>query len=394
MKEKITSIIMFFVSLGICAVIILFVMIIFEEAGDVMQIGLKDTLEVSEENVNKIDNSGTNENNVEVNNTHKNTVQNNIEAPQVIQNPLESMQNSDPEEEKVEYNINVEGYFYNQLNKYSKTIYKAFVANKERMKTGTAQIDLGNTFSSLLDKENGQELLGDYYQSAIEAYTYDNADVFYLSPNKMYLNIETTTRGSNKTYRVFINNGNQSSYLIDEFSSKEQVDLALSQINKVRDSLVAKKTGNRFQDIKMVHDYLVDNLNYDSTLTRPNIYNIYGALVDKICVCEGYAKSFKYILDAMDIPCTLVIGKGVNSEGKTENHAWNYVELNGVWYAVDTTWDDPIILGGGILNKEVKYRYFLKGANTMNKDHMPSGQFTQNGKVFTYPELGSSDYKY
>ena len=61
------------------------------------------------------------------------------------------------------------------------------------MKIGTHKIELGDTFSDLLSTENGQTRLGEYYQSAIEAYTYDNPDIFYLSPNKMYLNIEKTT---------------------------------------------------------------------------------------------------------------------------------------------------------------------------------------------------------
>ena len=38
-------------------------------------------------------------------------------------------------------------------------------------------------------KDNGEELLGYYYQSAIEAYIYDNPDVFYIEFSKLYLNI-------------------------------------------------------------------------------------------------------------------------------------------------------------------------------------------------------------
>ena len=50
-------------------------------------------------------------------------------------------------------------------------------------------------FFNRIDKDenlkNGQEILGQYYQSAIESYTYDNPDTFYLSPSKMFLNMET-----------------------------------------------------------------------------------------------------------------------------------------------------------------------------------------------------------
>ena len=73
----------------------------------------------------------------------------------------------------------------------------------------------------------------------------------------------------------------------------------------------------------MVHDYLVDNINYDTSLSNQNIYNIYGALINRKCVCEGYARAFKYLLDELNIPCVMVIVTGTNSQGETENHAWN-----------------------------------------------------------------------
>lgn len=75
----------------------------------------------------------------------------------------------------------------------------------------------------------------------------------------------------------------------------------------------------------------------------------------------------------------MVIGKGTNSEGKTENHAWNYVSLGNAWYAIDCTWDDPVSSTGWVSNSS-KYRYFLKGSNNMIQDHRPSGQFTEGRK--------------
>ena len=123
------------------------------------------------------------------------------------------------------------------------------------MKTGNYKIELGNSFSNLLKKEDGQEQLGKYYQSAFEAYNYDNPDVFYLDPNKMYLNIETTTSRNGNTYNVYINTGEQNNYFTDDFSSKEQVDTASQKIEKVKNNIIANKTGNAYDDIKMVHDY-------------------------------------------------------------------------------------------------------------------------------------------
>ncbi len=320
-----------------------------------------------------------------------NTIDKNIKAPEI--NPFDELQDGNSQQNEVDYsNVAINKYFYNQLEEQAQTIYKAFETNKENMKTGTYKVELGSSFSSLLKEDNGQEQLGKYYQSAIEAYTYDNPDVFYLSPNKMYLNIETTTRGSSTTYYVYINSGNEANYLIDEFSSKAQIDSAISQIEQIRSEILQNRKSNTYDNIKMVHDYLVENIEYDTTISKNNIYNIYGAMVRGEAVCEGYARSFKYLMDSLGISCTLVIGKGTNSEGKTENHAWNYVQVGDNWYAIDPTWDDPVSSSGWV-SQSSRYRYFLKGSNDMAKDHIPRGQFTEGGKLFSYPFLSSYNYE-
>ena len=326
-------------------------------------------------------------------NQNRNTIEQDIKTPEIIENPFDQIQDSGQSSTvNVDYsNVTVDKYFYNQLEEPSKTIYKAFESNKENMKSGTYRIDLGNGFSNILNQANGSDLLGKYYQSAIEAYTYDNPEIFYLSPNKMYLNIETTTIGSNVTYNVFINNGNENNYFIDEFTSQGQVESAINQIEQTKNQILQNRSENTYDNIKMVHDYLVENIEYDTTISQSNIYNVYGALVNGRAVCEGYARSFKYLMDELGIPCTLVIGTGTNSQGETENHAWNYVQLNGNWYAIDCTWDDPVS-STGYVSQNSKYRYFLKGSNDFSKDHKPSGQFTEGGKVFSYPEISGTDF--
>ena len=373
MKNKFTAIIMTIITILIICVLVVFGLIFIEE------------FQRTETTVNPelfqtiIDND-------------LDTIEKNIETPEIIENSLNGIQDAN-NTSKVDYSsVQVDIYFYNQLEDPSKTIYKAFESNYENLKTGNYRIDLGDRFSSILEKENGQKLLGDYYQSAFEAYNYDNPEVFFLSAEKMYLNVETTTRGNKKTYNVYINSGEKANYFTDEFSSNEEIDTAINQINQVKNSIISNKTGDIYQDIKMVHDYLVENLEYDTSLSKPNIYDIYGALVKKVAVCEGYARAFKYIMDEMQIPCVLVIGEGTNSQGETENHAWNYVQVEGKWYAIDVTWDDPVVSGGGRASRESRYKYFLKGSNTFKQDHIPKGQFTQDGKVFEYPLISENDY--
>lgn len=372
--DKITSVILFLIIMGIFSVVIVFSIIAIQE------------FSAEDEELAFADNSG----NATV--SEEKTVEDDIQVPAIVENPISSIEKSNSITNTDYSNVQVDKYFYNQLDEKSRIIYRAFESNKEQMKTGTYQIELGTSFSDILSQSNGQEKLGEYYQSAIEAYTYDNAEVFYLSPKKMYLNIETTTRGGVSTYDVYINSGNEVNYLTEEFSSKAEVDQAIAQIEQVKNQILQNKTGNTYEDIKMVHDYLVDNINYESSLSKQNIYNIYGALVNRECVCEGYARAFKYLLDELNIPCIMVIGTGTNSQGETENHAWNYVQLDGNWYAVDTTWDDPVVIGGGTASEESRYKYFLVGREIIDQDHSPSGQFTEGGKIFSYPNVTYESY--
>ena len=152
-------------------------------------------------------------------------------------------------------------------------------------------------------------------------------------------------------------------------------------------------TGNTYNRTKQIHDCLVGNLSYDQTISKDNIYNLYGALINRECVCEGYSKAFKYLLDQAGIDNVIVLGTATNSKGEIESHAWNYVLIDGAWYAVDVTWDDPVVQGGAPLPSSYKYRYFLKGLNTINQDHIANGRFTDSGKEFTYPNLNNSDYE-
>ena len=171
----------------------------------------------------------------------------------------------------------------------------------------------------------------------------------------------------------------------------EDINEYEQKLEAIRNSVVENVSGSDYDKAKQIHDALVDELEYDKTLSRIHTHDIYGALVEKCVVCEGYAKSYKYLLDGVGIPCVLVSGKGTNSKGETEEHIWNYVCLDNKWYAVDVTWDDPIVTGGALTNR-IKHKYFLKGAPEFNSNHMANNYLSNNSFRFEYPKLSNEDY--
>lgn len=376
-KEDVKAIFLILVMLGLIAILVVLGISIYSRfTGNNGNI-----LEVFEEGYTAILNKNENQ-------KPSNTIQgenSQLDKVEIVEQPNKQEQANTSNEAKK--------YFYSQLNSYSKIIYDKLELNKENMKTGTYKIELGDSFDKLLKEEGGDELLKYYYQCAVETYLYDNTDVFYLEPTKMYINIRTIKKPFSTTYEVYIDSGKENNYLTANCNTQSKVKEYENNIQQELSKILAQiENGTQYDRILMIHDYLVNNVSFEESLLENNIYNMYGALVSKKAVCEGYAKAFKYLMDQIGVPCVMVIGTATNSRGETQNHAWNYIKFENKWYAVDTTWDDPIVIGHGFVGNDIKYKYFLKGSTTFDKDHFKSGQFTEGGQVYTYPELSMSDY--
>lgn len=329
------------------------------------------------------------EKNIVVVESEENIKNNNEE--QNIEERLAALENERNQNNHVEVKSeeDINKFYYNQLDEYAKIIYTKLDENIDKLKTGTYTIDYGLTFNDLLQDENNTEVLNNSFQLAINALTFDNPDLFYIDVTKMYLLTEITTRAFSKTYKVSIG-GNGNSYLADDFSSETSANYAIESVENVKNDIINSLEGNDIEKMKTVHDYLVDHTEYDAN-AGSMVYNIYGTLINGKSVCEGYARAFKYILDDIGIPCIIACGIGRNSTGATESHAWNYVKIDGVWYAVDVTWDDPIIPENAVLTDDIRYTYFLKGSNLFFKDHFEDGNIVGDAE-FKYPEISVENY--
>ncbi len=278
-------------------------------------------------------------------------------------------------------------YYYNQIDDDAKKIYDKLIDSKEELKTGTAGIEFTKgEFNHVLRQENGLELLSQKYQEAVDALRYDHIELYYLDFTKMVLRTITYTRGRDVTYEVLLTLAEgQENYFQDDLANAD-LNAMIETTEKVSQEILEQADGTDYQKIQYIHDWLIDNLEYDTTYNAHNNRNIYGALVNREVVCEGYAKAFKYLLDKIEIPCILVSGNATNSEGQSEKHMWNYIRINNVWYFVDVTWDDPIITNSNKLPQKYRYKYFCQGDNTATT-HVIEKSLTEGGKEFEYPEL-------
>lgn len=156
---------------------------------------------------------------------------------------------------------------------------------------------------------------------------------------------------------------------------------------------IIKSNMSDYECVKAIHDYLVKNVNYDSKSIADGSINdneghpshtAEGALCKNLAVCDGYAKAFELLCAESGIYAYMMYGEGINPDGQKESHAWNVVKVNGEWYQVDCTWDDPVINGSVVTDgSNLTYTYFLLTDTEMYKDHVLDASYSTNAKKCT-----------
>jgi transglutaminase/protease-like cytokinesis protein 3 len=133
-----------------------------------------------------------------------------------------------------------------------------------------------------------------------------------------------------------------------------------------------------YEKVKAMHDYIIKRVTYDENLTKHSAYN---ALIDKSAVCEGYSAAAYLMFNKAGIDCRIVNGSAGGGP-----HSWNIVKVDGKWYNIDLTWDDPITSTG---EQIISYDYFLKNAKEFY-DHYRDQEYRTTTFLKTYPIVAES----
>lgn len=133
---------------------------------------------------------------------------------------------------------------------------------------------------------------------------------------------------------------------------------------------------SEYEKVKAIHDYLVIHVDYDydnlaSDTLPDSTFTAEGALLLHSAVCEGYAKAFSYLCQKADLEEILLYGTADDGTG-VQTHAWNQVAIDGKWYNIDVTWDDPLMNGKVITDgSNITYEYFLVPDDPFLNNHFP-----------------------
>ncbi len=265
--------------------------------------------------------------------------------------------------------------YRSQLSEQEAVLYDEM---SEKFQGGSASFTY--SFPTALEFESTQEAqtkIREMFFRAYEAFYRDHPQIFWIGKS----NITISPQGVQEGNKIKVSNADVSVEFtsITELAEKQQALEAKVQ------EIIKNAGASDFDKVRAFHDYLTNNCQYDEPAAQtpknyPLSYEAFGALVYGNATCEGYSKAFKLLCDRAGISCVLV---GGNAGG--ESHMWNYVQVDGAYYLVDATFDDPV---GG----EPRYTYFLKGKGS-TPEYVNQGSFTQNfNPHFTDPALSQEDY--
>ena len=263
-------------------------------------------------------------------------------------------------------------------------IYDALVDNIDQIKTGSFEFSLRsyNGFDSLAKLSESEQYRA--WLGAINALKYDDPMLFFIDFTQI-----------DYDYSIFRNNVVISSdnCYIEGIYNQNQLEQMLNELEEKRTEiyLMMDENWTDYQKVYFVNEYLVENVEYDQTLSGVFVHTVYGSIVDGLAVCDGYSYGVQYLLDGLGITNLVCAGEAYNpSTGSSEGHMWSYVKLYDHWYGLDTTWNDPIYYGHPSQEQieQWKVAYFLKGWDEESGEgfyHMPDEEeerVVQNYQIY------------
>jgi hypothetical protein len=238
--------------------------------------------------------------------------------------------------------ISEEKYAYQQLDAQTQKVYDEML---QTIRSFDEKITISTTDEDVMRK-------------AYKAMVSDYGDLFWVSG----YTYTRYTRGDDNIRLEFV-----PSYTMGAKQKKqyqEQVDAA------VDDFLCGVSADDSdFKKIRYVFETLIKRVEYDQD--APENQNILSVFLYGRTVCQGYAAATQYLLNKLNIPCTIITGQAQGGP-----HAWNLVYADGDYYYVDTTWGNSAYSSGtDETSSFVDYAYLCMTQDEIGLTHTPDVDF-------------------
>ena len=236
--------------------------------------------------------------------------------------------------------------------------------NEDQTEIYNRLINMIENYELSFDFEN---TVNDDFKKAYYGVLYDHPEYFWLGQNYSY------TQKSIGDYSTLHIEPKTFSNDTDEIrAAREKLEGAAELLAQA-----AKAQEDVFFQVKYVHDSIIDSTLYDSDAIELissgkeygllNASTAYGCLVENKAICSGYSAAFQLVMQKLGIECGRVNGTRISESG---SHQWNYLCLDGEYYYIDVTWDDPIKSDG---EESKTYEYFLLSDSNLEYTHTADG---------------------
>lgn len=151
-------------------------------------------------------------------------------------------------------------------------------------------------------------------------------------------------------------------------------------LNDTIDKIITEQITEDMSDrdkIKVIHDYIINHSVYDekraeaiknleSLNNESPSHKAIGPLIEGKALCSGYSDAMALFLSKLGIK---------NYKISSTNHVWNFVYLEGTWYHLDLTWDDPVVSTHENL---LLHDFFLISTEELEKIDLTQHEFDKN----------------
>ena len=253
-------------------------------------------------------------------------------------------------------------YYYENLDPVAKEIYDVML--------GVAQdpVSEGNIGLMMTDIDPQSQ---DYYYEfniAYRALCFDHPELFWLYSGQeaemVYLSEAVNYGGF---YFVYIK-------IAEPFVNYEK---QMQAFNTAAEAFLAdvNRNASDYEIVRQIHDKLIALVNYNDPVADGAValergqdlaHTAYGCLVtdssgiSNYAVCDGYTLAMEYLLQQCGIEVAFIGGMAGASEAEAGGHAWNIVKIDGVWYEMDSTWDDAGSREDDLTPGTEEYQYFME----------------------------------